>query len=80
MEEKVTFTTSIDKCGRFVIPTKVLKTLSWDKGILAFGEVNEDYIIIKSLGEQVKCNKCNKKYNSQYNYCPICGEVLKINK
>lgn len=79
MEDKMTFTTTIDKSGRFVIPRKVLKTLSWDSGVLAFGEINDNSIVIKSLGEQTKCDKCNKIYNSQYNYCPICGKALKSN-
>ena len=74
--EKEAFQTTIDKSGRFVIPSRVLKTLSWDKGIVAIGEVVDDTVVIRSIGNQMICKKCNKKYSSQYKYCPICGELL----
>lgn len=76
MEDKMTFTTKIDKCGRFVIPAKIIKTLSWDKGIVALGEVVDNTVVIRSLGNQMNCSKCNKQYSSQYSYCPICGNKL----
>lgn len=76
MEDKIVFTTIIDRCGRFVIPSKVLKNLSWTKGISVSGEVVDNSVIIKSLGNQKICKKCNLKYGSNYKYCPICGGLL----
>ena len=76
MEDKMTFTTKIDRCGRFVIPAKIIKTLSWDKGIIAIGEVVDNTVVIRSLGNQMYCPTCNKQYSSLYKYCPMCGDAL----
>lgn len=73
MEDKLSFTTKIDSCGRFVIPAKVIKSLNWEKGIIAQGEVINDTIVIKSLGERRHCTFCNKDFSQNYNFCPICG-------
>ena len=76
MEERETFTTKIDNCGRFVIPTRLIKSLGWEKGIIAIGEKIDDTIVIRSLGKQMHCHKCNKLYSSQFNFCPTCGNKL----
>lgn len=69
-------TVKLDGLSRIRLPIKYTKPLGWDVGTDLTLTKLPDGILISRTDEVFSCNKCNKYYSSEFNFCPNCGNKL----
>lgn len=71
---------TLDILGRVCIPKKMRDSLNFVEGDKLTIELTDDKLIVSKGSLDMVCPVCNSKFNSDYKFCPHCGQYLVNNE